>query len=408
MPDLEESYASIIHSETTELILGLYKITNTPWNAQNTRSDPIDSSEIDYDDLTSVTIGPSSNPIRVTWPLAVFCMNSLFFRSIFMPEIPTVPDTTPSYIRALRLEHQRTNNIPFPCVTPAETDAFSIFVSWNTTNELKSSTKFVGITSVNVYERIRQYSKLWDQLIECYKLSQFLIAPKFANKIIDTMICALREECGWQTHRRQLEDEEDENILTTPGTTEYDALIDRLSQLTTEGNDNIFNQTQSLTTPQIVEQNNTPNRKTKLLPPDARNILGGSSAQISRLYASTNPGSPLRKMLVQMIINYSVRYPKYYAQPSSFSTLIAGAETGTQGELSVPMEFMIDLLSAYAKLGKEARDRGWRERGAGCVYHEHKDDIEEMNCQVQSARERRNAEGDEDVTISSAVGYSMG
>ncbi|KAF7917939.1 uncharacterized protein EAE98_009967 [Botrytis deweyae] len=408
MPDLEESYSSIIPPETTELASGLYTITNTPWISQNTRSDPIDSSKIDYNDLTSVTIGPSTSPIRVTWPLAVFCMNSLFFRSIFMPETPTVPDTTPSYIRALRLEHQRTNNIPFPCTTPAETDAFSIFVSWNTTNELKSSTKFVGITSVNVNERIRQYSKLWDQMIECYKLSQFLIAPKFANKIIDTMICALREECGWQTHRRQLEDEDDESILATPGTAEYDALIDRLSQLTTEGNDNLFNQTQSSTTPPIVDQNDTPNRKTKLLPPDARNILGGSPAQISHLYASTNPDSQLRKMLVQMIINYSVRYPKYYAQPSSFSTLITGTGSGTKGELSVPMEFMIDLLSAYAKLGKEARDRGWKERGSGCVYHEHKDHVEEMNCQVQSARERSNAEGGGDVTISSAVGYSMG
>ncbi|TGO39682.1 hypothetical protein BHYA_0049g00180 [Botrytis hyacinthi] len=408
MPDLEKSYASLIYSEPTELVSGLYTITNTPWIAQNTRSDPIDSSKIDYNDLTSVTIGPSSSPIRVTWPLAVFCMNSLFFRSIFMPEIPTVPDNTPSYIRALRLEHQRTNNIPFPCTTPAETDAFSIFVSWNTTNELKSSTKLVGITSVNIYERIRQYSKLWDQMIECYKLSQLLIAPKFANKIIDTMVCALREGCGWQTHRRQLEDEKDENILATPGTAEYDALIDRLSQLTTEGNDNIFNQIQSSTTPQTVEQNNTPNRKTKLLPPDARNILGGSPAQISHLYASTNPGSPLRKMLVQMIINYSVRYPKYYAQPSSFSILITGSESGAQGGLSVPMEFMIDLLSAYAKLGKEARDRGWRERGKACLYHEHKDHIEETNCQVQSARERSNAEGGGDVTISSAVGYSMG
>ncbi|KAF7958348.1 hypothetical protein EAE96_001897 [Botrytis aclada] len=408
MPDLEGSYASLMNPVTIESISGLYRITNTPWIAQNTRGDPIDSSEIDYNDLTSVTIGPSSSPIRVTWPLAVFCMNSLFFRSIFMPETPTVPDTTPSYIRALRQEHQRTNNIPFPCATPAETDAFSIFVSWNTTNELKSSTKFVGITSVNVNERIQQYSKLWNQLIECYKLSQFLIAPKFANKIIDTMICALREECGWQTHRRQLEDEQDENILATPGTAEYNALIDRLSQLTTEGNDNIFNQTQSSTIPQIVEQNNTPNRKTKLLPPDARNILGGSPAQISHLYASTNPDSPLRRMLVQMIINYSVRYPKYYAQPPSFRTLIAGAEPGTQGELSVPMEFMIDLLSAYAKLGKEARDRGWRERDMGCGYHEHKDDDEKMKCQVQSARERMNEEGGADVTISSAVGYSMG
>ncbi|KAF5872080.1 uncharacterized protein Bfra_009109 [Botrytis fragariae] len=408
MPNLEESYTSLIHPEITGSISGLYTITNTPWIAQNTRSDPIDSSKIDYDDLTSVTIGSPSNPIRVTWPLAVFCMNSLFFRSIFMPETPTVPDTTPSYIRALRLEHQRTNNIPFPCITLAETDAFSIFVSWNTTNELKSSTKFVGITSVNVYERIRQYNKLWDQLIECYKLSQFIIAPKFANKIIDTMICALREECGWQTHRRQLEDEEDENILATPGTPEYDALIDRLSRLTTEGNDNLFNQTQSSSTPQMVDQNNTPNRKTKLLPPDARNILGGSPTQISHLYASTNPDSPLRKMLVQMIINYSVRYPKYYAQPSSFSSLIAGGEPDTQERLSVPMEFMIDLLGAYAKLGKEARDRGWRERGTACVYHEHKDDVEEMNCQVHSARERNNAEGGEDVTISSAVGYLMG
>ncbi|KAK6612756.1 hypothetical protein H4I96_01969 [Botrytis cinerea] len=312
MPDLEESYASYIHPETTEL--GLYKLTNTPWIAKNTRSTPIEPSDINYDDLTSVTIGPTSNPIRVTWPLAVF-----------------LPDTTPPYIRALRQEHQRANNIPFPCTTPAQTDAFSIFVSWNTTNELKSSAKFVGITSVDVFERIKQYNRLWDQLIECYKLSQFLIAPKFANKIIDTMICALREECGWQTHRRQLEDEKDENILATPGTAEYNALIDRLSQLTTEGNDNIFNQIQTSTTPHIVEQNNTPNRKTKLLPPDSRNILGGSPAQISFLYASTNPNSPLRKMLVQMIINYSARYPKYYAQPSSFSTLIAGAEPGTQG-----------------------------------------------------------------------------
>ncbi|KAM0153477.1 hypothetical protein ACHAPG_007014 [Botrytis cinerea] len=406
MPDLEESYASYIHPETTEL--GLYKITNTPWIAKNTRSTPIEPSDINYDDLTSVTIGPTSNPIRVTWPLAVFCLNSLFFRSIFMPDTPTVPDTTPSYIRALRQEHQRANNIPFPCTTPAQTDAFSIFVSWNTTNELKSSAKFVGITSVDVFERIKQYNRLWDQLIECYKLSQFLIAPKFANKIIDTMICALREECGWQTHRRQLEDEKDENILATPGTAEYNALIDRLSQLTTEGNDNIFNQIQTSNTPHIVEQNHTPNRKTKLLPPDSRNILGGSPAQISFLYASTNPNSPLRKMLVQMIINYSARYPKYYAQPSSFSTLIAGAEPGTQGELAVPMEFMIDLLGAYAKLGKEARDRGWREMYMGCVYHEHKDDDEMMNCQVQSARERKNAEGGADVTISSAVGYSMG
>lgn len=43
MPDLEESYASYIHPETTES--GLYKITNTPWIAKNTRSTPIEPSE---------------------------------------------------------------------------------------------------------------------------------------------------------------------------------------------------------------------------------------------------------------------------------------------------------------------------------------------------------------------------
>ena len=92
-----------------------------------------------------------------------------------MPDTPTVPDTTPPYIRALRQEHQRANNIQFPCTTPAQTDAFSIFVSWNTTNELKSSAKFVGITSVDVFERI----KLNQQMMKLENKTNFMVA-KFA------------------------------------------------------------------------------------------------------------------------------------------------------------------------------------------------------------------------------------
>ncbi|KAJ8065906.1 hypothetical protein OCU04_005007 [Sclerotinia nivalis] len=361
MPSLEDIYGArgIRTSDS-----GLYTITNTPWIAQNTQEEHISFSREDYSDLVTVTIGSPSNPIQITWPLKIFCLNSLFFRSIFLPSTPTTPDTTPSYIRILREKFHQTSNIPFPCSTAAHIEAFSIFASWNTYGELKHARQFVGITSEDAHQRINQYNILWNQLLDCYRLSQLLIAPRFANKIIDTMIEAIREECSWQTRRRKLEDEDEQFALDNLRSEEYQALMKRLEEIRLYTGDDVFNQTQS----GAETLNQRP--RYSIQPPDSRHVLGATPLQITKLYADTNPGAPLRRMIVDMIISYSIRFPKYYGQNGGFGELLGGSDPGTEGEFWVPMEFVRDLLTAYAKAKRE-KNEIWTDEN-GCKYHDHK------------------------------------
>ncbi|CAD6442315.1 1742a407-b0ef-408f-85d0-2b71c0f1e42f [Sclerotinia trifoliorum] len=361
MPSLEDIYGA---RGTRQSDSGLYTITNTPWIAQYTQEKAITFSREDYSNLVTVTIGPPSKPIQLTWPLKIFCLNSLFFRSIFLPPIPVTPDTTPTYIRVLRDRFHQTSNIPFPCTSTAHIEAFSIFASWNTQGEIKHAKQFSGITSEDVHQRLNQYSILWNQLLECYRLSQLLIAPKFANKIIDTMIEAIGEECSWQTRRRKLEDEDEQFAIDSLGSEEYQALAKRLDEVSLVTGDDVFNQTQS----RAETLNQRPS--TSLQPPDSRHVLGATPLQITKLYADTNPGAPLRRMIVDMIISYSIRFPKYYGQNGGFGELLGGSDPGTADQFCVPMEFVRDLLTAYAKANGVKNDRRMDENG--CKYHDHK------------------------------------
>ncbi|KAF7852960.1 hypothetical protein EAF04_010837 [Stromatinia cepivora] len=362
MPSLEDIYGA---RGTTLSGSGLYTITNTPWIIQNTQEERISLSLEDYSDLVTVTIGSPSNRLHITWPLKIFCLNSLFFRSIFLPSTPITPDTTPTYIHILREKFLQTSNIPFPCSTAAHIEAFSIFASWNTYGELKYAKQFAGITSEDVHQRINQYNILWNQLLDCYRLSQLLIAPRFGNKIIDTMIDAIREECSWQTRRRKLEDEDEQFALDSLGSEEYQALMKRLEEVSWETGDNVFNQTQS------GEETLNPRSRTSIQPPDSRHVLGATPFQITKLYADTNPGSPLRRMIIDMIISYSIRFPKYYGQNGGFGQLLGGSDPGTEGEFWVPMEFVRDLLTVYAKT-KGGKNEKWMDEN-GCKYHDHKE-----------------------------------
>ncbi|KAI9647963.1 hypothetical protein NHQ30_002585 [Ciborinia camelliae] len=364
MPSLSDLYNNLPGLKA-EPVSDLYKVTNTPWVANNTPNDPIDFQRQDYSQHVMITMGSPTTPIRFIWPIKVFCLSSLFFRSIFMPpSTPITPDPTPAYILRLRQEFKSKSCIPFPCTTKPQIDAFAIFMSWNMYRSLQKARVFAGITSDDVYERLEQYVILWDQMLECYKLSQFLIAPEFANEIIDTMVLALKEETSYQTKRRKIKDEKRESMraelesaLTDPDTpSAYQVLL-------------------GVAFPGHPSNQTTPSQsgqKLPELPPDCRNVLGATPKQITKLYGDTNPGSPLRRMIVDMIISYSIRYPKYYGQNGGFGKLLGGSEPGTEGEFWVPMEFVRDLLAAYAKVASKTAGAVFLARVDRCKYHDHK------------------------------------
>ncbi|APA09311.1 predicted protein [Sclerotinia sclerotiorum 1980 UF-70] len=247
--------------------------------------------------------------------------------------------------------------------TSAKIEAFSIFASWNIHGELKHAEQFAGVTSEDVYQRLDQYNILWNQLLECYRLSQLLIAPKFANKIIDTMIEAIREECSWQTRRRKLEDEDEQFAIESLGSEEYQALMKRLDEVSLVTGDNVFNQTQN----GAETLNQLPRA---IIHPDSRHVLGATPLQITKLYADTNPGALLRRMIVDMIISYSIRFPKYYGKNDGFGELLGGSDPSTEGKFCVPIDFVQNLLTAYAKAKGGKNDR-WMDENS-CKYHDHK------------------------------------
>ncbi|KAB8304136.1 hypothetical protein EYC80_003556 [Monilinia laxa] len=378
MPSLSELYRDL-SEETVAQQTGLYRVTNTPWIAANTPDEPFVLRNEDYTRIITITIGHPSNPLRVIWPFKLFCQNSLFFRNICMPSTPIIPDTTPNYIRILRQQFQTTASIPFPYTTPKQCDAFSIFLSWNTHEELKQAKKFAGITSTNIDQRLAQYIILWDQLLECYKLSQFLIAPKFANKIIDTMILALKEEPSFQTKRRNLHVQDHENPYMPNNREEYESTMHALTLNEHKDNQHAENWIVTGIPPFGAWNALSPGSRYQILrrptlAPDTRHVLGATPRQIAQLYADTNPGSRLRALIVDMIFLYSTHYPRYYGQNGGFGELLGGAEVGVEGEMWVPMEFVRDLLARFARGSSSRGNRGARlaEDVDPCSYHDHR------------------------------------
>lgn len=335
----------------------------------------------DYHRLVTIIIGPVSRRLRVTWPFKLFCRRSLFFRSVCMPGIPIVPDTTPPYIRILRQQFTSTATIPFPYATKEQCGAFSIFLSWNTHGEIKQSRQFLGVTSNDLTTRFNQYNELWNQMIECYKLSQFLVAPQFSNIIIDTMLAALREEASFQSRRRRHED--DDCFHKCRGEQEYTALMRNLQVMMESEHGKINRHAATWLSngiPAFSEWVALGNMARKdilrcpTLPPDTRHVLGATSKQISVLYSDTNPKSPLRRMIIDMIVSYSMRYPKYYGQNGGFGELLGGSNSTLIEKFEVPMQFVQDLLAQYTKGMKESRlERNVK--NDSCKYHEHKHGI---------------------------------
>ncbi|KAA8574716.1 hypothetical protein EYC84_003966 [Monilinia fructicola] len=294
-----------------------------------------------------------------------------------MPGIPVIPDTTPNYIRILREQFHTTASLPFPCTTTKQCDAFAIFLSWNTHGELKQAKQFAGITSIDIHQRLAQYVILWDQLVECYKLSQFLIAPKFANKIIDTMILALQEEPSVQTKRRKLHVHDHENPHMPTSREEYEATMHYLKLQGREDNKDAADWIVS-GVPSFAAWNAlTPGSRHRILrrpalAPDRRHVLGATPTQITKLYADTHPGSLLRSMIVDMIVLYSTRYPRYYGQNAGFGELLGGEEAGTEGEFWVPMEFVRDVMAQYVRASRGNGLVRCVEDVDNCRYHDHR------------------------------------
>ncbi|QSZ36392.1 hypothetical protein DSL72_006268 [Monilinia vaccinii-corymbosi] len=386
MPSLSELYQDL-PDEGMGSQTGLYRVTNTHWVAENTPDAPIILTSNDYTQLITIQTGPpsSTHAHKISWPYKPLCQTSLFFRSICMPSTPITPDPTPHYIRTLRQHFHTTAQIPFPCPTPLHRDALAIFLSWNAHGDITHAPQFAGITATGtdpIAVQLAKYARLWNQLIACHALAHLLTAPAFGNAVIDAMIRALDEEASVQTKRRKMED--DARELERPPMPQSQAEYDRAMRRLVEEDASVRNPQAThwiaAGVPSFAAWNALRMwsrreilRRPLVLPPDCRHVLGATPAQISVFYAETERGSLLRQMLVDMIVSYSTRFPKYYGQKGGFGMLLGGAAEGQPGaEFRVPVEFVQDLLARYALVARG--DRGVRnaEFVDRCRYHDHR------------------------------------
>lgn len=210
-------------------------------------------------------------------------------------------------------------------------------------------------------QHLDRYRILWDQLLECYFLADFLGAPVFANATMDALFEAIDNE---YEDRERLEVKSE--VVTPP----------RSPSLGTDGNQNNHFHAGHVDDIDDDEDNDEDDDGVEWMFKDPfekkqpqqepRQMLGTLPYQIERVYVMTKRDSLLRRMLVDKIIAQGYRSDQY----SKIHNIM---------EEGLPLVFLRDLtdeLMRTAVISSGIRD--YRVLGAHsrvqlrCIYHIHK------------------------------------
>lgn len=247
-------------------------------------------------------------------------------------------------------------------------DAMIAFFAWNTTGDIFSA-KYLSKNTIPrdatvTTPQLDGYRVLWDQLLECYFLADFLGAPKFGNAIVDALFNAIdherhhRANCGVEVEEKIFPHQPFPNtLLDNNENNSDDEDLDDDDENEDGNDDNQGNQARNrvpdpfgLNRPQA----------------QSRQMLGTLPYQIQRMYSNTKKGSPVRYLLVDQLINQGMSCD-YYKELHSII------------EEGVPLEFLQSLadelmLTVRIAVGNN-QNHGMRadHRAAKrCLYHIHK------------------------------------
>lgn len=228
--------------------------------------------------------------------------------------------------------------------------AFNTFLAWNATGQIESSN---ALTYIDVEgekeEKLKKYQSLWDQLVDCYFLSQHIKAPDFGNAVIDALIYAIR----------------DEKQARAKGVPEPEVDKSQNPHHTQSGWDSDSALFQGV--PHEVS------------PSDYRQMLGSQAYQIRRICANTDTESPLRRLLVDYIVDQSLR--KEYSEYYNLSLVVMQDD--------IPSEFRQQLFKEHAWMARSCihynldysdsqSDSAMSRTGAVCEwYHTHRQGVKQ-------------------------------
>lgn len=237
----------------------------------------------------------------------------------------------------------------------------------NTTGDIFCAERLYAVTvdrdaAVVTAEKLDEYRLLWDRLLECYFLADFLGAPAFGNAAMNALIEAIDSE---REYRAKLEPDVEvfAPILGVDDPEDNQNHFDNVENHNeNEENDDqhIEDQWENLYRDPFEE--NRPRR-------DIRRMLGTLPYRIQRVYSETKTCSPILKMLMDKIIKQGIdHYPHY-------EKLCGLLEAG------MPVEFHHDLVDELMRSlvithqmsqgvdhGRHSADNRARRR---CLYHIH-------------------------------------
>ncbi|KAM0178482.1 hypothetical protein ACHAPC_008432 [Botrytis cinerea] len=309
----------------------------------------------DFNDTVEVIVGKGETEFRPQFASKVLALHSEYFR-LKIKNFSYIPHTEK---QSLTINLCEQNII-----------ALEAFFAWNTTGKILSSKRLSPVTvdpeAVTITaEKLDKYEVFWDQLLECYFLADFLGAPAFGNATIDALIDAINYE---REDREKLEPnfEVSEQLLAVDNSedNQNDPNIfgDENNDEEDQGDDNEDPwEMHGLRRDPFDE--NLPRR-------EIRRMLGTLPHQFQRVYSMTKADSPLRKMLVDKIIEQCTAYQSHDEQ--LFGLLKGG----------VPVEFHQDLadelvrsfnLAYQVSQGRYPKRMNARDRaGRRCYYHIHR------------------------------------
>ncbi|KAI9647967.1 hypothetical protein NHQ30_002589 [Ciborinia camelliae] len=287
----------------------LHLVTMTPTLAKEFSQQDLHLSLEDYSNHVQVIVGTGKEKVQVIRPAKILSLESNYFRIVCIPIWPL----------------EKRSNLKVNLLDQ-DVIAFNIFLAWITTRNIQMAKQIPRInTNDPPAEKLEQYEVLWDQLLECYFLSEYLEAPNFGNTIIDAMIKAQDDE---QHIWKELQ-------------------LQRESEASRENQDNS-------TQPSV----------------EMRRILGGKNHQINRLYAKTTSNCLLRNMMVHQIVSWKKSRNIHKKLDAILNEDLEAKEA------AVPFEFTKDLLDFLVKAIE--REFGYGDQlttsaGSYCDYHVHKD-----------------------------------
>lgn len=289
-------------------------------------------------------MGSGPEQLRLSFPIKVLGLNSLFFRvktEFFSSE------AHPSHLD------------PIIDLSDQDVDLMNVFFAWNTTGDIYSAKRLTKIIKPSgrkvTVKKLDEYKLLWDRLLECYFLADFLGAPKFGNAVVDALFDIIDAEL---TDRNYVEILPEEKIFGRPVPSANDSGDDQNDNDDWDGNgQNDAEDEQGWMDTRDPFKEVTPQM-------EIRQMLGTLPYQIRRMYSNTGSKSLLRRMLIDKIIQQGTIHDYY----RKISCIV---------KENLPIEFHRDLvqeLMCNATTMRDYNDRravSYMRAENKCFYHVH-------------------------------------